>query len=159
MAPSDDEKSDPFERFRQTGLRLDRDGRWWHEGGRVEHAGMARAFSRWVDRLDDGRYVLRLDEKRYAYVEVEDAPLVARSARVEGVGVRVWLSLSDETEEALDPATLARRGGQLYCRARGGRLPCRLAPQAVYALGDALREEEGGVVLEIGGKRYAIADE
>ena len=51
---------------RESGLRLDREVRWWHEGHVVEHEGVARAFHRWLDRLDDeGRYVLRLDDDRY----------------------------------------------------------------------------------------------
>ena len=115
---------------------------------------MVRAFFRWLDRLPDERYILRLDEKRYAYLEVEDTPLVARSARVEGD--RVLLQLSDETEEQLDPRTLRRRGADLICAARGGRLPCRLAPQAVYALGDCLRDEGGTMLLALGDERYVL---
>jgi len=55
-----------------------------HEGAEVTHEGLRRALFRWLDRLPppDGRYVLRLDERRFAYLEdVADTPLVARAGR------------------------------------------------------------------------------
>jgi hypothetical protein len=143
-----------LERLRQTGLRLDREGRWWHEGEPVRHEGLARALHRWIDQLPDGRPVLRLDAVRYAYFECEDTPFVVRSARREGGSFLLWLS--DETEERLDPATLSRRGEGLYCLVKDGRFPARLAHAAVYALGDALREEGGGLVLEVEGREFPI---
>src|SRR6185503_15309301 len=111
------------------------EGRFIHEGAEVVHEGLKRALFRWLDRLPppDGRYVLRLDEKRFAYLEdVEDTPLVARSARVDARGgVRVYLALSDGAEELLDPATLTvDDAGVLRAWVRGGRLQARLASSA-----------------------------
>ena len=142
------------ERARESGLRLDREGRWWHEGDPVRHAGLARALHRWIDLSPDGRPVLRLDERRFADFDCEDTPFVARSARREGASFA--LLLSDETEEALDPSTLRRRGDDLLCRVKQGRFAARLARQAVYALGDSLRDGPEGLVLESGGRTYAI---
>ena len=68
--------AEALERFRQTGIRLDREGRFWHEGGEIVHAGLRRALLRWLDHLDDGRTILRLDDDRYVYLQVEDAPLL-----------------------------------------------------------------------------------
>src|SRR5258706_594931 len=93
-----------IERLRQSGIRLDADGRFWHEGGEVTHAGMRAAFYRWLDRNDDGRWVLRLDERRFVYLDVDDAPFVVRSLRWEGDRAR--LRLSDDSEGELDPRTL-----------------------------------------------------
>ena len=143
-----------LERLRVTGLRLDREGHWWHEGEPVRHEGLARALHRWIDRLPDGRYVLRLDGSRWAHFECEDTPYVARSARREGDSF--WLLLSDETEERLDPGTLARRGEDLVCRVKCSRYPARLSRQAVYALGEALREDTDGLVLRAEGHEFLI---
>ena len=101
-----------IERFRQTGIRLDREGRFWHEGAEITHPGLRRALLRWLDRLEDGRPILRLDERRYAYVDVEDAELLALSAR--WAGDRVLLVLNDESEEELDCASLEIGAGETF---------------------------------------------
>ncbi|HXU03254.1 MAG TPA: hypothetical protein VN903_19945, partial [Polyangia bacterium] len=68
-----------LEQIRRSGISIDREGRFIHEGAEVTHEGLRRALFRWLDRLPppDGRYVLRLDERRFAYLEdVADTPLV-----------------------------------------------------------------------------------
>jgi hypothetical protein len=140
-APHDDApklSEEMIESFRRTGISLDRAGRLWHEGAEIAHAGLRRAILRWLDRREDGRAILRLDEQRYAYIDVEDADLLALSARWDGD--RAWLRLSDETEEELDYASLERAGNNaLYCRARGGRLTARLTTPAYYVLAERIR--------------------
>jgi hypothetical protein len=143
-----------LERIRRTGLRLDRDGTWWHEGEPVRHERMAHAFHSWIDQLPTGRWVLRLDADRYAYFDLDDTPYVARSARREGDSF--WLLLSNGQEERLDPATLRRRGNDLLCQARDGRFPCRLLAPAVAVLAPAIHEIDGRPQLEIAGRRYAL---
>src|SRR5687768_16091787 len=86
-----------IERLRQTGIRLDREGRFWHEGREVTHARFRTTLLRWLDRLDDGRPILRLDAKRYAYVDVDDAHLLVTAAR--WTGERVRIVLNDGCEE------------------------------------------------------------
>jgi hypothetical protein len=134
-----------LERLRRSGIRVDREGRFIHEGEEVTHQGLKEALFRWLDRLDDGRYVLRLDDRRYAYVDVDDTPLVARAARLEpGPPERVLLALSDGAEEPLDPATLTIDGaGVLRALVRGGRLEARLATAATAALADRITERQG----------------
>jgi hypothetical protein len=146
-----------LERLRHSGLRLDREGRWWHEGQPVGHPRLAQALHRWLDRLEDGRHVVRFDERQYAYVEVEDAPFVVRTLRLlDDGGVR--LLLSDETEETLDPTTL-RVGDDnaLYCAVKGGRFAARLSRPAYYTLVERLEEDdEEGFVLVLGGRRWPL---
>src|SRR4051812_33805014 len=95
-----------LEKLRRSGIRIDREGELIHEGQAFRHEGLRRALFRWLDRLDDGRYVLRLDERRFAYLDVEDTPLVVRALRVDGGGAGgdafVTLQLSDGAEEQLD---------------------------------------------------------
>jgi uncharacterized protein len=145
-----------IERLRQTGIRLDREGRFWHEGAVVTHRGFHLALLRWLDRLDDGRPILRLDEKRYAYVDVEDADLLAVSARWRGD--RVLLGLNDESEEELDYGSLAvGPGNAMYCRVRGGRLTARITTQAYYVLAERIEEGADGFVLRAAGAGHRIA--
>jgi hypothetical protein len=151
-----------LERIRRSGIRIDREGRFVHEGAEVLHEGLRRALFRWLDEEPDGRVVLRLDERRFAYVDVDDTPLVARAARLENVGAgadeRVLLALTDGAEEPLEPATLTVDGqGLLRARVRGGRLWARLGTGAVAALADRLSEEEGRPTLTLGGRRLPLA--
>ena len=148
-----------LEKIRRSGIRVDREGRFMHEGAEVTHEGLKRALFRWLDRLPppDGRYVLRLDEKRFAHLEdVEDTPLVARAARIDPEG-QVYLALSDGNEEALDPATLTvDDAGVLRAWVRGGRLEARLANSAAAVLADAITEDRGRPRLRLGGRSHAI---
>jgi hypothetical protein len=144
-----------IERLRQTGIRLDREGRFWHEGAAVTHAGFHRALLRWLDRLDDGRPILRLDEKRYAYVDVDDADLLAVSARWDGD--RAFIGLNDESEEELDYASLTvGADNALYCRVRGGRLTARVTTPAYYVLAERLEESGDGFALRAAGRLHPI---
>jgi hypothetical protein len=121
--------------------------------------GLRSALFRWLDRLPppDGRYVLRLDDKRFAYLDVDDTPLVARAARIDPGGT-IWLALSDGAEEALEPSTLTVDGaGVLRAWVRGGRLQARLATSAVAALGELLTETpDGRPELRVGGQTLVI---
>src|SRR5450432_172748 len=146
-----------LERLRRSGIRIDREGRFVHEGALVQHEGLRRALFRWLDAEPDGRVVLRLDARRFANIDVDDTPLVARAARLDGE--RVLLALSDGAEEALDPATLTvDDAGVLRARVRSGKLEARLGTSAVAALAARLSEEAPGrPTLTLAGRRQEIA--
>jgi hypothetical protein len=136
MAPPDD-RAALIERLRRSDIRIDREGQLWHEGQTIDHQGLRHALFRWLDRLPEGRYVFRLDETRYAYLDVEDTPLVAQALRWSGDDA--CLALSDGSEEPLDPATLTiDTAGILRCQVRGGRLEARLSNSAASTLSEHL---------------------
>src|SRR5947207_6332922 len=95
----------PFRFSRESRIRVDRDGYFWHEGERVEHRGLAQALASWlaVDPETD-RYVLR-NSMDWCFITVDDAPLVVRTVSLSATG-EVFLELSDGTREPLDPASL-----------------------------------------------------
>jgi uncharacterized protein len=149
-----------IERLRRSGIRIDREGEFQHQGEPVRHEGLRRALFRWLDRLPDGRPILRLDEQRFAFVEVDDTPLVARAARIEPADDSVHLALSDGSEERLDPATLTvDEAGVLRCLVREGRLEARLATSAATVLGQLIEEAPGtgAPILRLGSARIPIA--
>ena len=129
---------------RESTIRIDRQGGIWHDGQPVTHPGLAEAFARWLDvDADSGRYIVR-NRVNWVYVAVDDAPLVVRSAAVDGE--RTWLSLSDGTREELDRRTLRLDEDDVpYCDVRGGILPARFLPAAAYTLLDALGVHAGEV--------------
>lgn len=119
---------------RESSIRIDRDGVFWHDGQRVTHTGLAEGFAKWLDvDPDTGRYIIR-NSINWVYVTVDDAPLVVRA-----VGADLVLTLSDGTREALDRRTLRIDDADVpYCDVRQGRLPARFLPQAAFALLDSL---------------------
>jgi len=136
-----------IERLRRSGIRIDREGQFIHEGEPVRHEGLRQALFRWLDRLDDGRYILRLDARRFAYIDVADTPLVVRALRLAPDGA-VSLQLSDGAEELLDAATLTiDADGVLRCWVRGGRIEARLATSAAAVLADRITETSQGPAL------------
>jgi len=142
-----------IERLRRSGIRIDREGQFIHEGEPVRHQGLREALFRWLDRLDDRdqrddvRYVLRLDERRFAYIDVDDTPLVVRALRLAPDGA-VSLQLSDGAEEPLDPTTLTVDAeGVLRCWVRGGRIEARLATSAAAVLAERITETSRGPAI------------
>lgn len=152
-----------LERFRAIGLRLDKDGHLWHQDARVEHPRLHQAVLRWLDVGDDGRDIVRLDDARYAYVEVEDTHLRVTAARWHAA--RLDLVLDDGSEEELAYASLVLGAdGALRCRVRGGRLTARFTSAAQQVAlerldgdGAGTGNDDGGHVLIAAGRRWPIA--
>jgi len=162
----------PEGRSRESTIRLDASGRFWHDGRRVEHAGLAAAFHSWISRHpDDGRYILT-NGYDWSYFTVEDAPYFVRAVRIEPQ--RVALLLSDGTEEEWDPeSTRVGPGGALYAAVKresaGGPFGAKFTQHAQASLAPVLVEGEGqgegdgaqapgtAPSVRIGGRLHAIA--
>ena len=143
-----------IEKMRAIGLRLDRGGTFWQEGTPVTHARLRQALLRWLDVRDDGRDVVKLDDTRYAYVDVEDAHLRARSAR--WAGDRCFVLWDDDRETELDYTTLTQApDNALY--ARIGRLRGRIASPAYQTIAERIHERDGGFELDAATSRWPIA--
>lgn len=139
---------------RETTIRRNAEGRWFHDDEPVLNDAVARAFDAWVDVADDGRYILRNDVN-WAYVEIEGSPIFVERARVtEGY---VELSLSDGSVEGLDEGSLAQTGdGNLVCRVRSGRLGASFKRRAMLDLVEFLDEDEAGSYLLLGKRRVHL---
>jgi hypothetical protein len=151
--------AEQLEAMRSIGLRLDRAGGLWHRGAPVTHPRLRRAILRWLDVGADGRDRVRLDDTRYAWIDVEDAHLRVRSARLDGDRVR--LVLDDDTEEELAyPTVWLGDGDALYCRVRGARLRARFSTAAQASLAPLLEEDPAapsGFALRAAGARWPVA--
>ncbi|MCC6558241.1 MAG: hypothetical protein IT372_35300 [Polyangiaceae bacterium] len=139
---------------RESTLRLDREGRFWHDGARVEHPALERALRTWIARHpDDGRPILT-NGYDWCYFQVDDAPLFVDALRVEGD--RATLVLFDGSEEPLDPAGLSiGEDGVVYARARGGALEARFSRHAQTQLAPLLVSAEPPIVA-VGGREIAL---
>ncbi|HXN83791.1 MAG TPA: hypothetical protein VN883_15035 [Myxococcales bacterium] len=143
-----------------SGLRLDREGQFWHRGGRVEHARTQLVLHRGLHRAGDGRWATRIG-REWGYVEVEDAARFARrleedSQRPGRLRAQLW---GGEWVE-VDPASLAAgEGDALYVRVPPGGERARLTRAAQLSLADRLREEGGAFWLELSGRRVPIGSD
>ncbi len=145
-----------LEKMRAIGLRLDRTGTFWHQGAPVEHPRLRQALLRWLDVLDDGRNIVRLDERRYAYVDVDDAHLRAKSARWDGD--RCTVLWDDDQEEELDYGSLRQADDHAFYAKVRGRLTGRIAGPAYHQIAEHVVESDGGFSLAAAGSRWPIAN-
>jgi hypothetical protein len=105
--------------------------------------------------LPDGRAILRLDDTRYAYVEVDDAFLLVTSVRWDAD--RAMIRLNDDTEQELDYGSLVVGDNDaLYCSARHGKLDARVTTKAYYVLAEHIEDDGESFVLRAGGRRWPI---
>jgi uncharacterized protein len=152
----------PEGRSRESTLRLDALGHFWHDGALVEHAGLAAALHSWIGRHpDDGRYILT-NGYDWTYFTVDDAPYSVRTVRIEPAAIR--LLLSDGSEESLDPGS-ARIGvdGALYAivkrAAPGGPYDAKFTPHAQGSLAPVLVETAAAVpAIRIGDRAIPVGD-
>ncbi|MEO6773439.1 MAG: hypothetical protein ABI467_10530 [Kofleriaceae bacterium] len=136
-------------------MRLDRTGTFWQAGAPVTHARLRQALLHWLDVRDDGRDIIKLDAKRYAYVEVEDAHVRALSARWDAD--RCFVRWDDNRDEELDYASLRQAADHaLYVTVR--RLRGRIAGPAYHAITEHIVETPEGFQLEAAGRRWPIAN-
>ncbi|MFL5362442.1 MAG: hypothetical protein ACJ78U_15890, partial [Myxococcales bacterium] len=87
-----------------SGLRLDREGRFFHQGTPVEHARTVATLHAGLHRAEDGRWATRIG-RDWAYVDVEDAGRFVR--RIETAEDRLRAQLATGEWVEIDPATLA----------------------------------------------------
>ena len=156
----------PEGRSRESTIRLDREGRFWHDGALVEHPKLAAAMHTWIGRHpDDGRFILT-NGYDWTYFTVEHVPYFVRSVRLDSDadGGAVWLRLSDETEERWDPAlTTVADDGSLRTRVKagtaGGPFDAQFTRHAQASLAPVLVEDgqDGAIAAKVGGEICRLA--
>ncbi len=127
---------------RESTIVLDREGRFWHDGARVDHPALEQALRTWIARHpDDGRLILT-NGYDWCYFRAEGAELFVDALRVEPDG-GVTLRLFDGTEERLDPATLfIGEQGAVHARVKDARFDARFSRHAQTQLAPLLTREE-----------------
>jgi hypothetical protein len=168
MKPGDDPgffRSPPPEgRSRESTIRLDAEGHFFHEGERVDHPRLAAAMHTWIARHpDDGRYILN-NGYDWTYFTVDDAPYTVTAVRRAGEELRV--TLSDGTEEPWDLRTTriappdGPSAGALYARVKaaafGGPFEARFTRHAQAGLAPLLVESAGAPAIVVDGKAVPI---
>lgn len=133
---------------RESTLRLDGEGRFWHDDVPVDHSRLHSALHQWITRHpDNGRFILS-NGYDWTYFTVEDVPFFVRGLRL---GEEPQLLLSDGSAEPF-PQSGYRigRGGALYCPVKAGAFEARFTASAQNALGPLLETDDDGVFLRLG---------
>jgi uncharacterized protein len=144
---------------RESTIRLDGEGRFFHEGNLVEHPGLAAAMSTWIRRHpDDGRFILS-NGYDWTYFTVDDAPFFVR--RLDPDGGKAWLELSDGTREEWDPGrSFVGEGGALYAevkaKAEGGPFLAKFTRHAQASLEPLLVPVGGEPAVSLSGRVVRI---
>ncbi len=135
-------------------IRLDKEGRWYHEGVEITHRLTAELFSQSLKVDERGGYCIEVGVER-ARVVVEDTPFMVTGVDLVGEGAR--LRLNDKSEEDLDPRTL-RVGAEnvLYCEVKSGVFPARFLRPAYYQLMEALEESDDGYAVRLGSRLWPL---
>ncbi len=149
----------PEGRSRESTIRLDAEGHFFHDGAAVEHPKLAAAMHGWIARHpDDGRYILT-NGYDWTYFTVDDAPYVVRAVRLEEDAV--VLALSDGSEEAWDPAASEiSEGDALYTSikraAPGGPFRAKFSRHAQASLAPVLTLQDGAPAVALRGRVVRI---
>lgn len=133
-----------------SGLRIDRQGQWWHDDERIEHPNIIEAFNRGLRVMEDGKYQLHFGND-WCFVQVEHAgfTIVAVDEAEEGLSVR----LSDRTAEWLDLESLREDDeGVLTAKVKDGKALARFSRDAQFQLGSRMEEVDGRPAVRVGTK-------
>ena len=145
-----------------SGMRIARDGTWYHEGSPIGRQAMVRLFSTILRREPDGSYVLVTPVEKLD-IEVEDAPFVAVEVKSEGSGEGRSLAFRLNTGDVVvagpeHPLRFEARedGPHPYVEVRKG-LEALIARPVYYELASiALSEDSEPAGLWSGGRFFPM---
>lgn len=138
-------------------INIDKEGKWYYQGQEIVNPLVLEFFSNALERDEEGRYRIVLDQE-ICYLEVEDTPFVVASLRGEPeTGLSVLLNTGYLYE--LDPESLCIGDDNvMYCTLPEG-MKVRFSRAAYYALAMMMEEEENGdIILKTGDKSYCISN-
>jgi len=128
-----------------SGMRIARDGSWYHEGRPIARPAMVRLFASILRREPDGGFVLVTPVEKLA-IDVEDAPFVAVELKGDREGPERSLAFRLNTDEIVFAGPdnpLRLEGARPYLAVRPG-LDALIARPVYYELAE-MALDEGGV--------------
>ena len=138
------------------GMRIDRDGVWFHNGLPFRRPALVKLFSTVLKRTPDGGYLLETPVERVE-IEVEDAPFVAVEMQAEGEGRRQQIRFRTNIDEwvALGPAHPLRLGARPYLLVRPG-IEAAVLRAPWYELAELAEETGSGYGVWSGGAFFHL---
>lgn len=136
-----------------SGMRIARDGTWWHEGAPIGRPAMVRLFSTILRREADGSHVLVTPVEKLDIV-VEDAAFQAVEMKREGEGADARIAFRLDTGDLVTAGpdhalrfAVTDEGPRPYLHVRGG-LEALVARALYYDLVEIALADADGVARE-----------
>lgn len=149
----------PEGRSRESTIRLDGEGHFFHDDAPVEHPKLRDAMHTWIKRHpDNGRYILD-NGYDWTYFSVDDVPFFVRHLSRKNGEPR--MVLSDGSEEDIEaPLTEAADGSlrtEVKRSAQGGPFTAKFSRHAQTELAPFLEADAEGIVLRLATRQIAIS--
>ena len=144
-----------------SGMRIARDGHWFHEGNPISRPAMVRLFATVLRREADGRFLLVTPGEKLD-IEVEFAPFVVTAMTSEGAGRdrRIAFELNIGDPLILGSANPIRMDNGVPLVTVRGRLEASLARPVYYELAElALAENPAQPGIWSQGAFFSLMDE
>jgi hypothetical protein len=147
-------------------IRIDKEGVWYYKGAEMFRKEIVNFFYENLRQDASGHYLIELENDR-CYLDVEDTAFVVRSvgqalSEKDGKTTVLYLHLSDDTTDALDPATLRiGTGNVLYCCVKNNRFEARFLRSAYYQLAGHIEydEDQDKYFIPLDAERHYIRDD
>lgn len=142
-------------------IRIERNGDWYHEGGRIERPALVKLFASILRREADGEYYLVTPVEKWR-IRVEDTPLLAVDMEVAGESGerKIVFRLNTDEQVLLDaahPLAVETRAGQPYPVLHLERgLSARLARAVFYRLVDLAEPRGAEIGVESAGTWFSL---
>lgn len=141
-------------------IRIDREGRWFHNGVAFRNQKLISFFNKSIDITKDRLYVIHYSNFVYPII-VEDAPIFIKSVRFDkndNEEDAIYIALTSGEVEILDPDTLHYKNDALYCFVRNGDLSAKFKRSPSYELLQHIQENDDIYYLDLLGKRIVLAE-
>ncbi len=136
-----------------SGLKIDRELRWWHDDERIEHPNIIETFNKGLRVDANGRVRLEIGTD-WCFVTIEDAAFGVTAVDV-SEGDRLSLRLTDRTAEWLDSSTLSLDDeGVLHAVVKGAKARARFTREAQTQIGQFFTAAGDLLELHVGSKHW-----
>jgi hypothetical protein len=140
-------------------IRIDSNGRWYHEGGEIKREALVRLFANILRREEDGEYYLVTPGEKWR-IEVEGHPLAVTdfdSSEERPASLVLTLNTGRRiTVDADHPLYLDNAAGGIAAVAMDHGLTALFTRAAWYRLVDPAEEIDGVPCISSGGKIYPL---
>ena len=139
-------------------IRIDAEGRWFHNGEPFKNKKIISFFNKSIDKTKDGTYILSYSGYVYPVI-VEDAPLFVTGFRLvkNGEGECILIALNSGETEKLDLNTLHYKNNALYCLVKGGNILAKFKRSPSYELLQNIKDNDDIFYIDLCGKRIVLS--
>lgn len=141
-------------------IKLDAEGKWFHNGRPFLNKKIIDFFNRSIDITEDGIYVVSYSDYVHPII-VEDVPVFINGIMFIDKDTEketVQIALSSGETEILDVSTLYLKDNALYCRVSSGKFPAKFKRSPNYEMLSCAEEDDEGFFITLCGKKLRLSE-